>query len=307
MKKKAPPTIVNVCIVRGVCPANCKHCPVGIATPLERKKKFGYGFTTLSKFEYLCNQILNLGKPNPILRIHGVGEPTLWPDLGNALKICAKKGLNTWLFTIGSLNQRKFIDSVKNASIIEFSINAFSRKEFSQTKRMNAKEFDNIIDNIKCLSLLKQKNGTPNKILVSRVQSSDTIMDRAFVDYWLASGLVDDAFIRSFHDYGKRIFDKNSIIPSSNIKGCLVPTSRMNIDAVLGFVVRCFNELFASPEEVAKIALDTLSDNYNLYEIWSGSKMNKWRENIFLYPECSNCRSCQPFNSNTSEKQLLNL
>jgi len=280
-----------------------------LSAPEERTQKFGQGFANIETFPRLCEEIIALGTPPPVVRIHGVGEPALWHDLGDSLRICANKGLKTWLFTVGIGNSTaEFINAAQNASIVEFSINAFTRDEFRRTKGMDAYLFDQIVENIRQLANVKQKRGMPRRILVSRVESHDKVMDREFVTYWSKSGLVDDAFIRTFHDYGARIPDKFALLlDKPETRGCLVPNARMNIDAVLGVVVRCFNELFDNPVQVRESALASLFGQASLRDIWGGSEMMRWRANPFAYPQCANCRSCQPPNPNTSERQLEGL
>jgi len=306
-EKIGPPAIINVCVVRGQCPANCRHCPVGLIGKEERIKKFGKSFMDISDFKRFCEQVLEFGDPKPLVRIHGVGEPALWPKLKDAFLICESLGLRTWVFTVGlGKSEDDFIDTFKHASIVEFSINAKDADEFSRTKGLPKSSFEEIVKRME--KLYKTKKNGPPRILISRVQSKKTKKDHEFVQFWKKTGLADDVFIRSFHDYGRRIDDKDSLLrdefTKEITKQCLVPTARMNVDGVLGVVVRCFNELFDEPDKIIKKSVGNPFKDESLKDIWNGEIMNNWRENTFSYPECAQCRSCQPPNPNTSEKQL---
>lgn len=304
-----PPAIINVSVVRGFCPAKCIHCPVGQKrTNKARKNAFGLGFADIEQFPRLLDEIQAMEEPVPTLRFHGVGEPTLWRDLGKALQLCEVRNILTWVFTLGTgPGSTEFLQAVEHASIVEFSINASNPDEFTRTKGMREIQFTSITRNIEKLVRHKEVTGHPNRLLISRVQSPYSDLDSAFLEYWKQSGLADDVFIRSFHDYGGRIEDQDHLLPSLRAKGCLVPDTRMNIDMVLGVVVRCFNELFDTPERIERIAIEKIFAERTLMEIWDGNEMSQWRMNPFVYAQCSTCRSCQPPNPNTSEKQIIQL
>ena len=204
------------------------------------------------------------------------------------------------------LDRTSFIDTFRNADIVEFSINASNAMDFKRTKGLEESDFIEISSRMKYLATMKCKT----RILVSRVETKDKAKDDEFVNHWRSFNLFDDVFIRSFHDYGARIADKDMLLKDKqNIRlvqrACLVPTGRMNIDGVLGMVVRCFNELFDSPEAVIQKSIGNILEENSLKDIWEGGKMEKWRKNIFLYPACVKCRSCQQPNPNSSEKQLM--
>lgn len=306
MKQIKPPTIINLCVVRGICPANCIHCPVGQTDILERQKKFGLGFMELENFKRTCDEILEFNGEMPLLRIHGVGEPSLWNDLKEALIFAKKHKIRTWVFTMGlGKDDKTFIDTIKNADIVEFGINSDNPEDFSKTKRLGTNDFDKVVLRIRNLSRLK--NGP--RLLISRVQTKSKEEDDNFVLNWKKTKLANDVFIRSFHDYGQKIKDKdNLLIPKDCVKKinkeCLVPNSRMNIDGVLGIVVRCFNELFDDPIKINKKSVGYILKSETLKEIWEGKTMQQWRERTFSYSLCANCKSCQPPNPNSSEKQL---
>ncbi len=305
IKMIKPPTIINISVIRGICPANCVHCPVGKIKVDKRAELFGLGFMDVELFKKICNETLEFEYKKPLLRIHGVGEPACWKSLKEALIYAKEKGLKTWVFTMGLGKERKdFIDALKHASIVEFSINSYDSKNYKKTKGLDEKYFYEIKERIHLMHSLEKKP----RLLISRVESNSPRIDEKFIKYWKKTGYADDVFIRPFHNYGQRIKDKKGILDSKEeahykIKSCLVPTSRMNIDGVLGIVVRCFNELFEKEEIVLKKAIGSIK-NQNLTSIWNGEIMESWRKDNFSYGECKDCKSCQAPNPNSSEKQI---
>ena len=301
------PKIINLGVVRGNCPAKCIHCPVGETPASIRNEKFGYGYMDIEIFYSLCSQIKEFNSGDlPWLRIHGIGEPATWHSLGKALAFTQSNKIKTWVFTMGlGTNRETFLETFALADIVEFSINASSIEDFKCTKGLGNKEYDEIKLRMEKLASLKNRP----KILVSRVQTKDKAKDDEFIEYWKSKNIFDDVFIRSFHDYGKRIEDKDNLLINSTVnytkKSCLVPTARMNIDGVLGIAVRCFNELFDKPEVAKSKSIGSILESNSLKDIWYSETMNKWRENTFAYEQCSTCKACQPVNPNSSEKQLV--
>ena len=300
------PKIINLGVVRGSCPAKCIHCPVGETPASARNDKFGYGFMDIENFYSLCLQITEFDSDDlPWLRIHGIGEPATWHSLGKALAFTQSNNIKTWVFTMGLGTDREtFIETFALADIVEFSINASNFEDFKCTKGLGNKEFEEIKLRMGKLANLKNRP----KILVSRVQTKDKAKDAEFIEYWKSKNIFDDVFIRSFHDYGKRIEDIDKLLISDTIKiskkNCLVPMARMNIDGVLGIVVRCFNELFDKPEIAITKSISSILETGSLKDIWYGKAMNEWRKDTFSYELCKSCTACQPVNPNSSEKQL---
>jgi hypothetical protein len=301
------PKIINLGVVRGVCPANCVHCPVGETIQQNRRDKFGMGFMPIDDFKALCIQIKEFGAQNaPCLRIHGIGEPAAWTDLGEAFQFCKANEIKTWVFTMGlGTDRNTFLKTFSHADIVEFSINASDVEDFKQTKGLGEDDFSEITARMEALARLANKP----RILVSRVQTTSQEKDADFIKFWKSKNLFDDVFIRSFHNYGDRLEPLADILNAVHMKtsserSCLVPTARMNIDGVLGIVVRCFNELFDKPEIVQNKSIARILKDQTLKQIWFGDIMEDWRRNPFNYSECRNCTSCQPMNPNSSEHQL---
>nr|WP_028314618.1 radical SAM/SPASM domain-containing protein [Desulfatibacillum aliphaticivorans] len=304
------PNIVNVEVFRGACPCNCSHCPVG-STPAEnRTMRFGARAIDLGLFEKIaaetgCHDWASL-------RIHSVGEPVLWPGLPEALQIAHKNNARPWLFTCGVTNRRDYLDAICDyASIVEVSVNSIDSGNYLETKGIDA--FELVCENIGYIHKRISKRGS-NRLIVSRVQSQDPVLDEAFVSFWKSSGLVHDAFIRSYHTYNDCIPKLcNSGSGSLEHQPCLVHWARFNI-GITGDAVVCFNELFKESLHPGVVMGDV--KKHSISEIWHNEKYRALRKAELLNDysgfaqaealPCLNCSNRQPLNGQrqTSEHQL---
>jgi pyruvate-formate lyase-activating enzyme len=307
------PNIVNVCVLRGTCTANCVHCPVGLTPIPERKKCFGNQVMSLDLFKKIADETSKF--KHSTLRIHSIGEPTLWKELENALSYAKDKGVITWIFTNAVIKDKHTLEILaKNCSIIEISVNSFDEKNYLATKGVNA--FELVKQNIKYISDFIYKNNLKTRLIVSRVESEDKEYDKKFVEYWKNSGLVSDAFIRSYHSYNSLITDRDKS-ERKKIIACCVHWTRFNIDCD-GKSVVCFNELFRGPSPDKSLVLGDVN-NISIQNIWQGEKLAIIRKaqleedysliNFTKTMPCLNCHYCQPLDTNrqTSEHQVKQL
>ena len=107
------------------------------------------------------------------------------------------------------------------------------------------------------------------RVLVSRVESKYQNYDLSFVRYWKESGLVDDAFIRSYHDYNS-LMPKRGANPQGGIR-CLVHWARFNIDSD-GKAILCFNELFRAERREDLLLGDV--NFQQIQEIWHAENID---------------------------------
>lgn len=297
------PAIVNVNVCRGRCPCKCVHCPVGIVPPYKRAQVFGESEMSLECIRSIIDQMAAY-RDLTALRIHSVGEPLLWSRLADAVSYAHEKRVTTWIFTSAAIDSPELYNMlIKNADIVEVSVNSTSAEDYGTTKGIDA--FSLVERNIRYMSGLKENN----RLVLSRVQSADKEHDERFVSFWKQSGLADDAFIRSFHNYNS-ILDAPGTESKSKYQPCLVHFARFNIDTD-GMAVVCFNELFKYPRAKA-IELGNVLDS-PIRDIWSGEKLGRirsaalsgdFRNREGLY--CPECTYCQPLNTGrtTSEFQI---
>lgn len=312
------PSIINICVLRGKCNCNCTHCPVGRISVKERIKKFSDEEMSLLTFKKIVSQTSKY--QNTTIRIHAVGEPLLWKNLEKALAYSESINQRIWIFTsLVTTNNYLLLCLAKSEAIIEVSVNSYSEEDYTKTKGIN--QFKVVINNIKYLSDIIKKFNLKTRLIVSRVESRSKIEDEQFLDFWLHSGLVNDAFVRSYHDYNGSIKKCGPLIKKDQEKSvkkitdpCLVHWSRLNIDTN-GDVVVCFNELFKGKRIDKILKYGNIKDT-SIKEIWNGNKINKIRiaqltknydgSDFLKKLPCINCKFCQPLYGNrvTSENQI---
>lgn len=305
------PRILNVCVLRGDCPCRCVHCPVGTTDPFERGRRFSSAFMTIDLFRKITDEVALY--PHSSIRVHGVGEPILWDELIEALRYAHSKGILIWLFTSLVTNEKRLLEEItQNCNIIEVSINSSDPADYINTKGIDA--FDIVRKNLEYIKALTANEGTGTRIVASRVESENRQYDQNFIKFWKDSGLVDDAFVRSYHSY-------NSLMPDREEKGaggivrCLVHWNRFNIDCD-GTAVVCFNELFKETYPDS-IVLGNLHDQ-SISSVWHSDKLNSIRRaymegDLSILPfsrdlPCLGCKSCQEEGGcrETSEFQINN-
>ncbi len=302
MNVSAFPAIINVNVLSGACPLSCVHCPVGLTPMGERATRFRKRTMDLSVLETIVNEMEHYS--DSLLRIHSVGEPLLWADLPKALSICDKR-VKTWIFTgLVGCDESILLMLKQKLDIVEVSINSTSRADYLATKGED--RYDEARENLETLSRLPGRA----RIIVSRVQTCDAAADAEFISYWKNTGLVADAFVRSYHDYNHIIGDEKPVV---NRESCLVHFARFNIDTD-GMAVVCFNELFRE-ERSREIELGFVTES-SISSIWRGEKLTAIRE-VSLEGDCGRveglpcgqCLFCQPLNGNrqTSEHQVASL
>jgi len=307
------PKIINLCVLRGSCPCECVHCPVGLTPKEERGAHFGIDSMKLSLFKKIVDEIAEY--PSSVLRIHSVGEPILWKALLDALEYTHKKKVKNWIFTCLVTKDKKILETLaNNCSIIEISVNSFDSENYKQTKGID--EFNLVKSNIEFLSNLKKKNKLDVRILATRVESEDKEYDKAFVEFWKNSGLVDDSFIRSYHSYNSTLLNKFGGKVRKKLP-CLVHWARFNVDSS-GEVVICFNELFKGKKVRPELLFGNLNNDL-IKQIWHSEPLELVRKAQLLGDysivhfgcklPCEDCVSCQEFDPNcpTSENQLEKL
>jgi len=307
------PAIVNICVIRGPCPCECVHCPIGLTPKGKRNEKFGFETMSLSLFKKIVDEIAQ--HPQSAVRIHAVGEPLLWKELTNALEYLKKKNIKGWIFTSAVTTDPAVLEKmIECCSIVEVSVNSISAPDYKNTKGID--EFSLVERNIKHMADYVKKHKLKTRLLASRVESTDSKKDEEFVKYWSNTGLLSDTFIRSYHNY-------NNVLPckgdekETNTITCLVHWSRFNIDAN-GDAVVCFNELFKGPRVQKEFVLGNINID-KIYDIWHGNKLYKIRQaqlrkdyaivDFAKELPCVKCTSCQPLSSlrPTSDTQLKKL
>lgn len=303
------PNIINVEVYRGTCPCRCVHCPVGIVAPQDRQRRFGTKGVNLRLYRKIIDEVSEY--PHALVRMHAVGEPLDWPEMGEALKL-HNKSTKYWLFTSAVTRDTSLLEELcTRVDIIEVSVNSTTQEDYFETKGVNA--FATACANIQLMRRVIDRTASGTRLIVSRVQSADTTRDGEFIQHWQMSGLVDDAFVRTYHTYNDLIDELDTAQTQTKHEPCLVHWARFNISAD-GYAIVCFNELFKEQLHPALILGDI--NKQRIAQIWQGRKLQLLRaaELSGDYASCpfesalpcKNCRFCQPLfgTSVTSDHQI---
>ncbi|MBU0461209.1 MAG: SPASM domain-containing protein, partial [Nanoarchaeota archaeon] len=287
---------------------SCAHCPVGMIEPSRRNRRFGNKGASLRLYKKIIEEIVQ--HPSSVIRIHSVGEPLLWKDLTTAAILTKKRGVKSWLFTSAVTSDKSLLKTIcENIDIIEVSVNSTDARDYEKTKGVDS--FDLVLKNIQYLHLLIKNKCLSTRLIVSRVQSTDKRKDEAFVDYWKKSGLVDDAFVRTYHTYNDLLTPLQKDFRKH--EPCLVHWARFNI-SVAGQAIICFNEVFKESLDPSLIIGDV--NRQTIADIWHGAALTALRQAELSgdYSDlpfkdalpCKDCYSCQPLSGNrqTSEHQM---
>lgn len=304
------PPIVNVEVYHGDCPCRCVHCPVGIARSRNRVADPGPVGMELALFEKILREMAS--HSHTMLRIHSTGEPLLWRDLPEALHLLAGTPVGAWIFTSGVTGDKSILEVVCSATrIVEVSINSITPGDYRATKGIDA--FEQVVKNMRHMRDVIASKGLGTRLLASRVESSDRRADEEFVRYWKASGLVHDAFVRSYHSYNGLLEEPDRGRPLRRREPCLVHWARFNI-GVRGHAVVCFNELFKETLPPG-VVLGDLHEQ-TIADLWHGTRLTEIRRSELSDDHatgsggdalpCKDCRFCQPLTGarQTSEHQI---
>ena len=307
------PSIVNVCVLRGQCNCSCVHCPVGKVPKHRRGDVFGDNVMSMRLYKKIVDESALFEAS--VLRIHAVGEPLLWSRIKEAMAYASKKGVKLWLFTSLLFENTSLLESVaQHCAIVEVSVNSTDREDYIRTKGTDG--FNMVVKNLCTLSSVIASIGASTRLIVSRVESGSSDQDNVFIRYWEKYGVVDDVFVRSYHDYNSAIEKKNN---TGGVAGtaCLVHWNRFNIDTD-GSAVVCFNELFKGNHVDRRLVYGNVTHE-SIAEIWKGEKINRIRlaqlsqdYSIVDFTDnlpCKVCSSCQPLDGErkTSEYQIKKL
>ena len=265
-------------------------------------------------FRALIDEIATV-PDRPVVRLHAVGEPTLWSGLASGLTHAKARGVTLWLFTSGvGLNSDVQALLAQTVDIIEVSLNSTSRADYLYTKGVD--RFDEVVATIRSLRSEILRHGKRTRLIASRVQSQDATSDREFCDYWPESGLLDDAFLRTYHTYNNLLPELAGESSETRRAACLVHWARMSV-ACDGRVVVCFNELF-KPQVHEDCVLGQFPKQ-TLTEIWRSTRLEAIRAaelsgdysrmSSAEHLPCPRCRACQPVGTAqiTSENQVQRL
>lgn len=285
------PPIVNIGIVRGRCQCACVHCPIGVTPRDKRHSQFGLGEIQPGAFRAFCAECSCRAS---VIRLHGVGEPTLHSQFADLLRTSGQYRLRDrlWLFSNGLFPAELRLPIVENVGIIEFSVNAIDAAEYRTAKGVD--RFHEVVESIYATRSLADSRGLATRIVLTRV-AADASVDRQFADYWQARGF--EAFVRSRHSYSGLLQRTSLSSPVGRLPACEVPWCRFNVDGTLLpgklVAIHCFNVLFQQPARILEGGVLGLFPDMTLQQIWQGKALKRLRLTISsAHPTGTACDSC---------------
>jgi hypothetical protein len=282
------PPVVQIAIVSGVCPSNCKYCPVGRKNKGELSDVFSRELQTAFFDIHLYQKIVDeiASHPGTILRLHSRGEPLEHPLYTQMVGYAKSKNVTLTSFTNGILLNKVFKDLVSNRiDLIEISADAHTSELYGRWRRND--HFLDVLNGVK--DLFHERNSfrnSPTRIVISAVGHEEFMpYKEAFQQFW--SPWSDKVIIRPFHNYAGRIDGA----PSSNLDHkdyipCVQLWERFSINPY-GGVNACFND-WGDHELVGN-----LNDNKaSIASIWRGEEFEKIRSETLSSPYLHCCSTC---------------
>lgn len=187
-----PVTVEIDPVSRRLCNHNCYFCSFN--------HLIGTGATTLPK-----EVMLRLPGELALTGVKGVvwtgeGEPTVHNALWEALPLFKAEGIQSGLFTNGSLlNEERCEIIVDTCAFVRFSLDAPDQETHTRIHRPNNPDFEKIVRNIWLLTSLREETGSSIKIGVSYLVCPENyqgivegtkLMKRIGVDYFQLKPVV---------------------------------------------------------------------------------------------------------------------
>lgn len=273
---------------------------------------------SLSLFRKLIDQMPNLKH----LKLQGMGEPFLNPNLVEMIKIADNKGIKTLVVTNGTLLTQELISKILDMKQLTIAISFDSAtKEIYEQSRVGA-HFESVVNNIKTLCSLK--NGKRSNIevkIISLITSNNMLTEipliiKASAQWGIRDVLVKKrlknwkrdslgkgytfttTYIDNFHDYENILLESHKLAKQLGVKFnlvedsdysyfsfCLWPWSSLYISTE-GKVVPCC--AIGIPETL------TMGDlaKEDLVDVWNNAAYRKLRKQISKNQIPELCKAC---------------
>jgi|GEM_PF-1100957 len=283
------PPVVQIALVSGVCPSNCRYCPVGQRNmgelPSQLAAELTIDFFDLELFRKVAEEVAR--HPWAILRIHSRGEPMVHPEYFKMIALAKRCGVGTVTsFTSGILLHR-FVDAVLDSQIdlLEVSADAADGNRYALWRRND--HFHEVVEGVRCLrATLKRRSLTRPCIVVSAVDHPDfRPHEHDFRAFW--GPMCDKVLVRPFHTYAGRIADPYVAgrRTSSHIP-CVQLWERFSI-STKGLVNACFND-WGDKELVG----DLHDPGATISGIWRCDRFETIRARSLKAPYLDCCAAC---------------
>ena len=264
-----------------ICNAKCPNCPY-----TNSDIRHDYSDTPLMAPETFRLIADEAGPHGAWLRISGGGEPTLHPQALELFEYAKQKGCKVGLITNGSrLNQEareRLLDC--GVDMIELSVDASDPETYARVRP--GLDFQRLVESVRALVDLRNKKGSPTKIIASGINQEGVDIDRV-ADFW--EPIVDEFQKRKYLTWGinqDHSADPTPYLPPDQRVPCPFLFERLNIDSrgkimVCGFDIRAITNMGNVHQK-------------SIAEIWHGKGFNHFRAKHLArqgdqIPLCRNC------------------
>jgi len=263
---------VNLELVGG-CNYTCQMCPQSTGRGKEWTKKLPFEL-----FENILDQL----DGNPLIGLHGSGEPTLIKDLPRYVEICKKRNYKVFINTNGFKLHGKFMEDVINAGIdwIRFSVVGYNSETYKDW--MAVDNFNKIVENtIETSEYIKIVNSHCKLLSYHLILDSNNIdyeIDQYRKNYIEKTGT--HGYIWKMHNWSGN-YQPLYLRDPAKRKTCGRPwapdiTIRAGgIDKLHGAVVPCCQTM--GPPNEAKSVLGHV-ETETIDEIWNGQLYQELRD-----------------------------
>jgi radical SAM protein with 4Fe4S-binding SPASM domain len=249
-----------------ICNARCPNCPYTNSNI--RVSYQDQPFMSEKTFKIIADQC---GQYGAWLRISGGGEPMLHPQSVELLEYAKSVNARVGLITNGSLFTEENSIRLLRAGIdmIEFSVDAGDAQSYSRVRQ--GLDWGNLVNNVKRMYKLRNKLGSPTKIIASVVNQVGIDVEAA-VRFW--SPIVDNIQKRKYLTWGinnpSNSADPAPYLPPEQHIPCPFIFERLNIDSK-GKVMVCGYDISANTD-MGNVHTQSIKD------IWHGEKFEYFRK-----------------------------
>lgn len=283
------PPVVQIALVSGVCPSNCRYCPAGrknmgelsadIAAELKE------AFFDFALFRKVADEIARY--PWSILRIHSWGEPMSHPEYIAMIAYAKSVGVRTVTSFTNGIFLKQHVEGLLDGPIdlLEVSTDAADAESYTRWRRNP--HFDDVVEGVRLLFNARNvRVNSPTRIVISGVDHPDFQEHRQqFEELW--GHVCDKVIVRPYHTYAGRIedpYERDRI--TDEYFPCVQLWERFSI-STFGVVNACFND-WGDREIVG----DLCHENASIARIWRGKPFEAIRADTLKGPHLHCCKVC---------------
>ena len=264
------------------CNAECVMCPREL---LSRRR----GFMEIGLFEKIVREV-SARKRQPVLHLHGFGEPLLDPLLPERVRLAKAHGIRrTYIVSNGSLLTPETSRKILDAGLDKMKISFYGTDEASYNATMRRLDFQTTVRNIRDFLRIRKemKRRRPRLILqyIPAETNGDRTNDfRALWEPWIDRRAGDCLNVASLHNYGGgRGYNP---MGQKIVSVCYFPWTSMSV-LWDGRVVTCCMD---------SNGVQVIGDcnTQTVQEVWTGPVLTGVRNDFrkLRYDAYPTCRSC---------------